>query len=141
MSATKMKIAVTQIDSAFDGLSFGNTGPYEKVIGCAVAEADVTHPLNAGIVNIAKAPFNSAGLVDYRFDFYLLKPVDLRKGNRRLLYDVVNRGNKLALNNLNDAPRVNDPSTAADGGNGFLMRQGYSILWSGWQGGLVEGDN
>ena len=54
---------------------------------------------------------------------------------------MLNRGNKLALNNLNDAPRVNDPGGAGDAGNGFLMRQGYSLLWSGWQGDVAEGDH
>ncbi len=136
-----MKIEITRVDSAFDGFSFGNIGAYEKVVGRAFAEVDPTHPLNAGIINIDKAPTNAAGRVEYRVDFYLLKPADLRNGNRRIFYDVVNRGNKLALNNLNDAPRVNDPATAADAGNGFLMRQGYSLLWSGWQGDVGEGDD
>jgi len=136
-----MKIEITRVDSAFDGFSFGNIGAYEKVVGRAFAEVDPTHPLNAGIINIDKAPTNAAGRVEYRVDFYLLKPADLRNGNRRIFYDVVNRGNKLALNNLNDAPRVNDPATTADAGNGFLMRQGYSLLWSGWQGDVGEGDD
>jgi hypothetical protein len=136
-----MKIEITRVEPAFDGLSFGDIGAYEKVVGRASAEVDPAHPLNAAIVNLAKAPSNRAGRVEYGFDFYLLKPADLRKGNRRIFYDVVNRGNKLALNNLNDAPRVNDPATAADAGNGFLMRQGYSLLWSGWQGDVAEGDD
>jgi hypothetical protein len=136
-----MKIEITRVESAFDGLAFGNIGPYEKVVGRASAEVDPAHPLNTGTINIDKAPTNAAGLVEYQVDFYLLKPVDLRRGNRRIFYDVVNRGNKLALNNLNDAPRVNDPATAADAGNGFLMCQGYSLLWSGWQGDVGEGDD
>jgi hypothetical protein len=136
-----MRIEITRVESAFNGLSFGNIGVYEKVVGRAFAEVDPTHPLNAGIINIGKAPTNEAGHVEYQFDFYLLKPAELRNSNRRIFYDVVNRGNKLALNNLNDAPRVNDPTTAADAGNGFIMRQGYSLLWSGWQGDVGEGDD
>jgi hypothetical protein len=136
-----VKIEIARIESAFDGLSFSGVGPYEKVIGRAWAEADPMHRLNAGIVNLGTAPTDAAGRVEYGCDFYLLRPADLRRGNGRIFYDVVNRGNKLALNNLNDAPRVNDPATAADAGNGFLMRQGYSLLWSGWQGDLDEGDD
>ncbi|MBV8358748.1 MAG: hypothetical protein JO189_12530 [Deltaproteobacteria bacterium] len=136
-----MRIEITRIESAFDGLSFGNVGAYEKVVGRASAEVDPTHPLNAGILNIGKAPTNAAGRVEYEVDFYLLRPADLRRGNRRIFYDVVNRGNKLALNNLNDAPRVNNPAHPDDAGNGFLMRQGYSLLWSGWQGDIAEGDD
>ena len=136
-----MRIEIIRVESAFDGLSFGNIGAYEKVVGRASAEVDPAHHLNAGIINIGNAPTNATGRVEYQVDFYLLKPADLRSANRRILYDVVNRGNKLALNNLNDAPRVNDPATAADAGNGFLMRQGYSVLWSGWQGDVGEGDD
>jgi Alpha/beta hydrolase domain len=134
-----VKIEITRVETAFGSLSFSNIGVYEKVVGRALAEVDPAHPLNAGIVNIGKAPTNAAGRVEFKLDFYLLKPADLRRGNRRLFYDVVNRGNKLALNNLNEAPRVNDPSIEADAGNGFLMRHGYSILWSGWQGDVGEG--
>jgi hypothetical protein len=136
-----MKIEITHVEPAFDGVAFGNAGPYEKIVGRAFAEVDPAHRLNAEIVNLDKAPRNAAGRVEYWVDFYLLKPVDLRKGNRRLFYDVNNRGNKLALNNINDAPRVNDPASADEAGNGFLMRQGYTLLWSGWQGDIPEGDN
>jgi len=66
-------------------------------------------------------------------DFYLLKPVDMAQGNRRLIVDCVNRGRKVILGMLNSAPRVPDPSTAEEFGNGFLMRHGYTIAWVGWQ--------
>jgi Alpha/beta hydrolase domain len=136
-----MRIEITRVERAFDGRVFGGIGAYEKVVGRAFAEVDPAHPLNGEIVNLGQAPTNAAGRVEYQVDFYLLKPADLRRGNRRIFYDVVNRGNKLALNNLNDAARVNDPASIADAGNGFLMRHGYSLLWSGWQGDLAEGDN
>ena len=136
-----MKLEIARVEEAFGGVSFGAVGPYEKVIGRVFAEVDPTYPLNAGIVHLANTSRNAAGRVEYWFDFYLLRPVDLRKGSRRIFYDVLNRGNKLALNNLNDAPRLNDPVAAGDAGNGFLMRQGYSLLWSGWQGDVAPGDD
>jgi len=37
-----------------------------------------------------------------------------------------------ALPFLNNGFLTNDPTTAADAGNGFLMRQGYTIVSSGW---------
>ncbi|HKV54611.1 MAG TPA: alpha/beta hydrolase domain-containing protein [Candidatus Binataceae bacterium] len=136
-----MKIEIARVESAFGGVSFDDAGPYEKVVGRAFAEVDPSHRLNAGIVNLGRAPRNADGRVECWVDFYLLKPVDLSRGSRRIFYDVNNRGNKLALNNLNDAPRVNDSITAGDAGNGFLMRQGHALLWSGWQGDVAEGDN
>ena len=65
-------------------------------------------------------------------DLDILKPVDIAKGNGALLYDVNNRGNKIALGNFNDAPRGNNPVKPEDLGNGFLMRNGFTVLWSGW---------
>jgi len=135
-----MRLEISRVERAFDGGSFGAAGPYEKVTGRVFAEADPAHPLNAGVVNLDRAPRNAAGRVAYWFDFCLLRPADLRKGNRRLLYDVINRGGKIALIDFNNAPRNNDPAAPADAANGYLMRQGYTILWSAWQGDVVAGE-
>lgn len=143
-----MRIEVTHVEPAFDGRSFGDVGSYEKVVGRVWGALHPAHPLNRVIVNLDKAPTNSNGLVEYACDFFLLKPSDMRRGNGRIFYDVLNRGNKLALHTFNDALRdvggamriaCNNPSSVADAGNGFLMREGYTILWSGWQGDTLIG--
>src|SRR5580704_16304318 len=90
-----MKIEITHIGPVFDGVSFGAVGPYEKVTGFLRGAVDPGHPLNAGIVNLAQAPRNRAGRVEYQIEFCLLKPADMRRHNGRILYDVLNRGNKL----------------------------------------------
>jgi len=80
--------------------------------------------------------------VEYSADFYILRPVDLAKGNGALLYDVNNRGNKMALFQFNSAPPGrNDPSSAEDAGNGFLMREGFTVVWSGWLPDLPDTNN
>ncbi|MGZ6251658.1 MAG: alpha/beta hydrolase domain-containing protein [Candidatus Binataceae bacterium] len=135
-----MKIEISRVESAFAGMSFGSVGPYEKLVGRAFGEVDPSHPLNAEIVNLGKAPRNAAGRVEYWVDFCLLKPTDILKSNRHLLFDALNRGDKLALVDLNDAPKgpgSNELATAEDAGNGFLMRQGYAILFGAWQGDVV----
>ena len=76
---------------------------------------------------------NAQGQVEFSGDFYLLKPVDMKKGNGKLLLDVPNRGRKVAIEMFNSTPRVPDPTTEKDFGNGFLMRQGYAVAWVGWQ--------
>ena len=39
----------------------------------------------------------------------------------------------MLFGNIADGPQgVNDPKTLADVGNGFPLRQGYTIVWSGW---------
>jgi hypothetical protein len=95
--------------------------------------ADPSHPVNARVTDIGLADRNAAGRVEFTADFYLLRPVDPAKGNKRLLLDVVNRGRKVALGMFNSAPRVADPSAAEEFGNGFLMRHGYTVAWIGWQ--------
>jgi hypothetical protein len=135
-----MKIEITSLEPAFEGVEFGGAGPYEKVAGRVRGAVDPSHRLNAGIVNLERAPRNAAGMVEYCVDFFLLKPTDPRHHNGRILYDVLNRGNKLALTAFNDAPASPHLAAAPDAGNGFLMRQGYAVLWTGWQGDVVPGE-
>lgn len=131
------RLVIEKIESpTFGGHVFDAVGPYEKLIGRVFGEVDPNAPENAGIVNLDKAPLNAAGHVTYSADLYILKPVDLTKGNRKMFYGVLNRGNKLDLVFMNNAPhgeQTNNPTVAADVGNGFLMHQGYTIVWSGWQ--------
>lgn len=137
-----MRLEIQSVESAFEGISFGEFGPYEKVVGRAHGEADPNHRLNIDIINLNKAPRNAAGLVEYSVDFCVLKPVDMSKSNRRLLYDAPNRGDKLALVDLNESVKglgSNELNGAEDAGNGFLMRQGYVIAFSAWDGGVAPG--
>ena len=100
-------------------------------------EIDPADPRNAHVVDLARAPRNERGLVEYDTDFYLLRPVDMDRWNGKLFYEVNNRGNKLSLNALNSAVNVNDPSTREDFGNGFLLERGYAVAWSGWEGDVL----
>jgi Alpha/beta hydrolase domain len=112
-----------------DGKSFGDVGPYEKITGIAKFAIDPKHPKNKIIVDLDLAPRNKDGRVEFESDLYILAPKDLSKGNGAIFYDVNNRGNKLALKMFN---------TPDD--NPFLMRRGYTVVWSGWIGELLPGD-
>lgn len=122
------------------GKTFGDVGPYERIIGLAKYEIDPAHARNQGIVDLNLAPRNAAGKVEFEADVDLLAPVDPAKGNGAIFYDVNNRGGKLALRFFNHAKMTNTPTTAEDAGDGFLMRRGYVIVWSGWLGELLPGD-
>ena len=63
----------------FGGRSFGSVGQYERLSGYAVGTVDPEDRRNAEIVNIDNAPRNADGLVEYRVDICLLRPVDARK--------------------------------------------------------------
>jgi hypothetical protein len=137
---TQIRIRLDTREPVADGQAFGNVGPYERLAGRILFAIDPADPANRPIVDLDQAPRNAAGLVEYATDVYILKPLDLERGNRRLLYDVNNRGNIRALQFFNDAHHNNTPSTREHAGNGFLMRRGYTIVASGWQGDILPGD-
>ena len=109
------------------GIAFGDVGPYEQLDGTVHFAVDPDHPSNAGITDLQLAPRDAHGLVRCWADVRILKPAALQHGNHRLLLDIVNRGNPTVLTNFNSAVGRMEP------GNGFLMRQGYTVVWCGWQ--------
>src|SRR5258706_13006596 len=128
------KIQITRVEKpTFEGTSFGAVGPYEKLVGRAFGEVDPKDKRNAVIVDIANAPKNARGMVEYDTDFYILKPINNASGNHRLWFEVNNRGNMPAYALMTEG-RVtrNDPTKAADAGNRLPMTQGYTILEAGW---------
>ncbi len=132
------KIEITSVESptfretpAGAARSFGAVGAYEKLRGKAYGEVDPRDPQNAVITDIELAPKNARGMVEYSTDIYILKPVNLAQGNRKLYMEVNNRGGKL-FGGFNGSGGGNNPTTAADAGDAFLMNQGYSMAWSGW---------
>jgi hypothetical protein len=118
------------------GKSFGAAGPYLRVIGRFHGELDPTHPANRNIVDIRNAPRNVRGRVEYSADFDILRPADPYQGNGTLFYDVNNRGNKRLVHLLNDVPADNALDTPESAGDGFLMRHGFTVVWSGWIAGM-----
>ena len=134
---TEVRLKIDRRVNFADGHAYGSAGPYERLVGKVHYALDPDDPSNQNVVDLDKAPRNERGQVEFSGDLDIMKPVDLSIGNQRILYDVNNRGNKTSLRAINDAPPEADPTTYAHGGNGFLMRQGYTIVWSGWQGDLV----
>ena len=114
------------------GQSFGETGPYEYLTGIMHFTADPEHPGHAVICDLDAVPPNADGLVEYRSEFHLLKPVSPPPGGR-LLVDAINRGNWTALSMFNGSARRTDGDPDVDPGDGFLMREGYSVLAIGIQ--------
>ncbi len=92
------------------------------------------------VADLDLAPRNAEGLVEFKAVLDIVKPVDLNRGNRRLLCDFSNRGNRGAFTRLNDGGG-SDLSKESYAGNGFLNRLGYTVVWCGWQGDLVYTGN
>ncbi len=135
INTTTDAVAPSQ-NPTFGGTTFGTVGAYRKIIGTASGTLDPNDPHNAVITDIALAPRNAQGLVDYSMDFYILAPVDQTKGNKKVFLEAVNRGGKL-FGTFNGSGGGNNPTTAADAGAAFLMNQGYTMVWVGWEPNLV----
>ena len=120
---------------AFAGRSFGDVGPYERITARATIALDPADDRNAVITDLALAPRNVTGRVEAVADVVILRPADPARGNGMLLLDVPNRGRKLAPQLFNDAaqPGANRAEAPDDAGIGFLHRQGYTMVWVGWQ--------
>jgi hypothetical protein len=118
-----------------EGRSFGDVGTYDRIIARVTVAVDPTDRRNAPIADLDIAPRNAAGKVEAVSDVEILRPSDAKHGNGKLFYEAVNRGIKLAGGVFNDATSYK-LTTAADAGNGYLLRQGYTLVWSGWQGDL-----
>ena len=122
------------------GKAFGKTGAYEKIVAIARFALDPKDGHNLPIVDLHLAPRNDQGKVEFETDVVILAPKDPAKGNGAIFYDVNNRGNKLALRFFNFAPGGNDLDKANSGGDGFLMRRGYTVVWCGWSGEMLPGE-
>jgi len=104
-----------KVSPAFDGARFGAAGQYETIAGRAFGELDPKDRRNAVIQDIALAPRNARGMVEYMATFQLAKPVDMTKASGLMWHDVPNRARRTAI----------VPIERGDGDLG---------LTSGWQG-------
>jgi hypothetical protein len=120
--------------------AFGDTGPYLKIAGTFEGELVPGDPRNTVIADIGLAP-RTNGKVLYSSTFYILRPLNLDRGNHKIFYDFGNRGGKRILQWFNDGTASDDPVTAEHFGNGFLMRQGYTVAYSGWAGDVTPAPN
>jgi hypothetical protein len=92
----------------------GAAGAYELVQGRVHGEVDPGDRRNTIIQDLALAPRNARGRVEYVATFALAKPVDMARASGVLIYRVVNRGN----------------------GAPVASPEGHLSLVSGWQGDL-----
>ncbi len=129
------RLEIIRTEPAFGGQSFGAAGPYQHVTAIAHGELDPGDPVNEVIQDLALAPHDGDGKIEYATPVELLKPADQAKGNRMLLMEVANRGNKLILGAFDEGVPggVADRNALSAPGDGWLMQQGYTLAWWGWE--------
>jgi hypothetical protein len=118
LPAALLRIEVAERSDVQSGKAFATAGPYERIAGKAYFAVDPNLAANKIVTDLAKAPRDEAGMVEFSADFDCLKPRDPQHGNHAVLFEVSNRGGKGML---------------ATFGDDFLMEQGYTLVWLGWQ--------
>jgi hypothetical protein len=128
---TKVTIASRAVVA--NGQPFGSVGPYEKLAGTIEFALDPANPHNKPIADLGTAARGNDGRVHFSADLYVLQPLDTARGNGTLLFEIANRGRKGILGRFNRAAGSPDPTAPGDFGDGFLMKDGYTVVWVGWQ--------
>jgi Alpha/beta hydrolase domain len=131
--AALVRLDISERSDVLNGRAFGKAGSYERLRGRAYFAVDPRLAVNQAIADIDKAPRNKDGAVEFSADFYMLRPKDLKKGNGAVFYEVSNRGGKSLLADFDRAAGSLDPRKPEDFGDGFLLEDGYTLLWVGWQ--------
>ncbi len=131
VSADVSSVDIVQRGPLEDGRRFGDVGAYEEIVGRITFAIDPDDPMNQVIANLDRAPRNSQGMVEATADLVILTPADSQRGNGVALVDISNRGNQTALG-------FNRGGTGRNG-DGFLMNEGYTVVWVGWEFDVPDG--
>jgi hypothetical protein len=135
------RIEVTRRADVLSGRELGLAGAYEKLSGKAYFTVDPMSAANQIITDIDEAPRNAEGKVEWSADFYVIKPKDARRGNGTVFLEIGNRGGRRLLNYFNLGDDAVGPDGEADLGDGFLMSEGFTLLWLGWQWDVATGED
>ena len=135
LSASFARVTRIEIKSRVvvaNGHSFGLAGPYEKIEAKVFFAVDPKNLHNRQIVDLDLAPRNAHGEVEFSADLFLLRPVNMAKGNSTLLLEIPNRGGRGSILRIVEGANAALSSTK-DFGDGFLLNNGYTLAWLGWQ--------
>ncbi len=133
--ARVVRIEVERTTPYAGGKEFGDAGRFERLDGTVYMEVDPDDPLNTVIVNLDRAPRNDRGLVEFSAPFFIIRPVDMARGNRKLLYGINNRGNAIELGFHAFPPLPPGADPGSD--DGLFFRLGYTLVDAGWAGDIL----
>jgi len=102
-------------------------GAYQRIVGRVHFGMKPALEANRIVRDLDLAQLNAAGEAECAADFYILQPTDPAKSNGTVLFEVSNRGGKGMLSRFNLARGANDF------GDRSVMKQGYTLVWLGWE--------
>ena len=132
-AAEVVRVDVTAREDVLDGRSYGEAGAYEWLQGRAHFTLDPLNSRNDDVVDLKRAPRNAQGLVEFSADVSILRPKIAERANGVVIFDVVNRGRPTILEYLNRGDRTAAVRSEAFIGDDFLLQQGVTLVWLGWQ--------
>ena len=133
VGAEVTRVTIASRSVVANGMWFGAAGPYEKIAGSVYFELDPSDPHNRAIADIDLAPRNARGRVEFSADLFILAPQDPARASGSVLFEISNRGNKGLLGTFNRGTGSLDPSAPEHFGDGLLMRNGFTLVWVGWE--------
>lgn len=129
LQARVVRVEIASRQDVLNGKTFGNIGAYERITGRVFFAAAVANPHNRSIVDLDHAVNLNHGAVEFSADFMALRPKDSGKSNGSLLLEIPNRGRAFIVGTIDGG----DWDAAHDAGDGWLLRNGYSVVSLGWQ--------
>jgi len=129
LNARVLRVETANRTDVLGGKEFGNAGAYERITGRIYFSLAVNNPHNQRIVDLGNAVNLKKGEVEFSADFIAVQPKDAHKGNGSMLLEVPNRGRGRILSLVDGG----DWDLAADAGDAWLLRCGFTVVSLGWQ--------
>ena len=129
LNARVLRVEIASRTDVLNGKPFGDAGAYERIIGRVYFSLPVANPHNLRIVDLGNAVNLKDGEVEFSSDFVAVRPKDAHKGNGSMLLEVPNRGRGRIIALVDGG----DWDVAADAGDAWLLRNGFTIVSLGWQ--------
>jgi hypothetical protein len=129
LSAHVTRVEITSRIDVLNGQSFGDAGPYERIIGRIYFSIAVANAHNRAIVDLSNAANLKNGEVEFSSDFVAIRPKDGSKGNGTLLLENPNRGHSRILSLIDGG----DENLSQSAGDAWLLRNGFTVVSLGWQ--------
>src|SRR5579872_5472915 len=129
VEARVVRVEIASRQDVRNSESFGEAGPYERITGRIYFSVRVDDPHNQRFVDLANAVNLKNGAVEFSADFIAIRPKDPGKGNGSMLLENPNRGHS-GIISLVDGGEWNADK---DAGDGWLFRNGFTIVSLGWQ--------
>jgi hypothetical protein len=115
-------------------------GTHERVIARVHYAVDPKHPANRGIADLALAPTSVQGKVEFSGDLLLFLPKTPSSARGTVFLEVVNRGRDQALGLMSEARQRDLAPENWNLGDRFLLEQGFTVAFLGWQFDVRRGD-